>query len=380
MKKILIATGIYPPDIGGSATYSSLLSGELPKYGHTVKVLAYGMSSQGVPGFIYIISNNWPKGIRHFLYFLKLLEIGRRSDLILAADSSFGAAFISVLAGKILRRKVLVRVTGDYAWEQGVQRFGVKELIDDFQNKNYSFSVELLRKCQSFAVRNADLVIAPSNYLKKIAEGWGAASNKIKVIYNAVGMPDLKISKEEARQALGVSGKVIVSAGRLVPWKGFETLIEAVYELKEEIPDLKLIVIGNGPEEKYLEAKSLKLKANIIFTGVLPKDKLVQYLKAADLFVLNSSYEGFSHQVIEAMSLGLAVAAASVGGNPEVIKSGENGFLFGYNDKQTMKNIIISLFQDSNKRQALGQAAQKTSAQFSQDKMLRSLNNLITIL
>ena len=379
-KSILIATGIYPPHIGGSATYSSLLFRELPKRGHTAKVLTYGTASQRVAGSIYVISNSWPKGIKHFLYFLKLLEIGRRSDLILVADSSFGAAFISVIAGKILRRKIIVRVTGDYAWEQGVQRFGVKELIDDFQNKNYSLPVELLRKCQSFAVRNADLVIAPSRYLKKITEGWGVSGDKIKVIYNAVDLPDFKLSKEEARQVLGVSGKIIISAGRLVPWKGFEMLIQAIVEAEGVIPDIKLYIIGDGPEEGNLKAQSLKLKANIFFTGTLSKDKLMQYLKAADLFALNSSYEGFSHQIIEAMSIGLVVAAADVGGNPEVIKSGENGFLFGYNDKRAIIDILISFFQDSAGKQALGRAAQKTVAQFSQDKMLQSLNNLFTTL
>ncbi len=107
IKQILITTGIYPPDIGGSASYSSPLVKEL----------------------------SWPKGIRHFIYFLKTLWLGRKQDLILAADFSFGAAFVPMIAAKILRKKFLIRVTGDYTWEQGVQRFEVKDLMDDFQKK-----------------------------------------------------------------------------------------------------------------------------------------------------------------------------------------------------------------------------------------------------
>jgi glycosyltransferase involved in cell wall biosynthesis len=380
--RILVATGIYPPAIGGSATYSSLLFRELPKFGYSIKVLTYSGAIERVPDSVYIVSNSWPKGIRHLLYFFKLLAIGNQSDLILAADSSFGAAFVSVVAGKILRRKVLVRVTGDYAWEQGVQRFGVKELIDDFQNKKYSFFVELLRKCQSFAVRNADLVITPSNYLKKIAEGWGAVSDKIKIIYNAVDAPNFELSKEETRKATGAFGKIIVSAGRLVPWKGFEMLIRVVAEMAELFPDLKLYIIGDGPEFNKLRSliKNLQLQEIVFLLGVLPKDKLFRYLKAADLFLLNSSYEGFSHQIIEAMSFGLIVAASNVGGNPEIIKSGENGFLFEYNNKQAMKNTIAFIFQNLTKGQAIGQTSQKTAAQFSQDKMLRSLDNLFATL
>ncbi len=110
--RILIVTGIYPPDIGGSATYSNLLLNELPKRGFRVAVLTYGNSK--IPG-VFGVSKAWPKGIRHIIFLLKLLFLGRRYDLILPADSSFGAATIAVFAGKLIGKKVIVRVTGDYA-------------------------------------------------------------------------------------------------------------------------------------------------------------------------------------------------------------------------------------------------------------------------
>ncbi|MDQ5893447.1 MAG: hypothetical protein QG640_459, partial [Patescibacteria group bacterium] len=137
--KILISTGIYPPDIGGPATYSKLLFDELPKYGHEVSILSFGEV------------RHLPKVVRHLSYLFKLLNRAKSVDLIFAQDT-VSVGLPALIASRILKKKFFVRVPGDYAWEQSVQRFGVKESIDDFQNKKYGLKVEFLRKLQKITV------------------------------------------------------------------------------------------------------------------------------------------------------------------------------------------------------------------------------------
>src|SRR3989344_5786101 len=319
--RLLIATGIFPPDIGGPATYSKLLLEELSKRNFSIQIITYGEPKSGDPDNLKRISRHWPKGIRHFIYFWQVLRLGKKADVIFAQDP-VSAGLPAMLAAKILRKRFILKVVGDYAWEQGLQRFGARDLINDFQTKKYGWQIEVLRKIQSWVAKNADLVIVPSKYLKKIVSGWGVKDDKIKVIYNGVDLPELKFTAKE---------KLIISAGRLVPWKGFEALLEAFSVLIKDFPDWKLAIIGAGPELNKLKVESGKLKVSdkVIFTGALPKSELNDYLSRASIFALNTGYEGFSHQIVEAMVAGLPVLTTGVGGNPEIIEDGKNGLLAG---------------------------------------------------
>ena len=331
---MLVATGIYPPDIGGPATYSKLLFEELPKLGISVEVLSFGEVRR------------YPVAMRHFLYFLKVLWHGRRADIIFAQDP-VSVGLPAALVALVLRKTFLLKIVGDYAWEQGVQRYGVGEVLDEFLKRKYSWRVELFRKIQRWTARRAKKIIVPSEYLKRVVTAWGIDAKKISVVYNAIDFADIGISKEEARAELGISGRVLLSAGRLVPWKGFDVLIDMMPKLLAEFPDLKLIIVGDGPDRESLKRKaySVKQSENIIFTGSLPKNKLLTCLRASDIFVLNTSYEGFSHQIPEAMAIGVPVITTKVGGNPEVITDGSDGFLVALDDKNAFHEKISLLFR-----------------------------------
>ncbi len=375
LMKILIVSGIYPPEIGGSATYAALLRRELYSRGFEVSVLTYG-APRGAG--IFTASYSFPKGVRHLIFLYKLLILGWKSDLIFATDSSFGAATITAIAARLLRKKMVMRVTGDYAWEQGVLRFGVKDIMDEFRKKKYGFFVMTLRYFQKFAVKTATLIIAPSEYLKRIAVGWGINPEKVKVIYNAVDLPPIR-TNASLREATSNGTYNIISAGRLVPWKGFDVLMEAVAELRKDIPEIKLEIVGSGPEEKNQKSKikNQKLESTVFLIGSLPKDKLVEQIRAADVFVLNTAYEGFSHQIVEVMSLGVPVVTTSVGGNPEIIKDGENGLLVGYNDKEAIKKAIMRLHEDRELARSLGEGARVRAQLFSVERMIQDVENAI---
>ena len=359
-KRVLIATGIFPPEVGGPATYSKILLDELSKENFGVRVLSFGNIRR------------FPKILRHIAYGLKTFWMGRNSDVIFAQDP-VSVGFPAMLAAKILRKKFILKIVGDYAWEQGVQRFEVKEILDDFLNKKYGINVEVLRKIEKFVANHTEKIIVPSEYLKKVVSAWGVNPNKIKVIYNAFDFKDFEHTLRRP------TSKLIVSAGRLVPWKGFGTLIEIMPKILREVPDAKLIIIGDGPERHKLKLQvaTWRLGRQVELIGNLPHKKVLEYLASADAFILNTAYEGFSHQILEAMAIGAPVITTNVCGNPELVENNVSGILVEFNDKEAIKNSILKLLKDEKLTQKLTSAAFQKSKQFSKERMI---NETIKIL
>ena len=363
-KRILIATGIFPPEVGGPATYSKILLDELPENGFGVAVATYGASK------------TLPWLIRHALFGLRVFFMVMRHDVLYSQDA-VNSGVVSAISAFVWRKKFILKIVGDYAWEQGVQRFGVKEVLDDFLKNKYRWEVELLRKIQKFAANRADKIIVPSEYLKGVVEKWGVRGEKICVVYNAFE-PLENDYKKKAKEEL-FPDKVIVSAGRLVPWKGFDALIDIMPEILKIFPETKLFIIGDGPEMTKLEVKikNRELAKQVFMLGKLSTQELVYYL-FADVFVLNTAYEGFSHQILEAMAIGTPVITTKIGGNPELVEDGISGILVEFNDKEALTNSILKLLQDEKLAQKLSTAAVKKAHKFVSKRMIGDTIKIIT--
>jgi glycosyltransferase involved in cell wall biosynthesis len=360
--KILITTGV--SSIGGPATYSKLLAKYLPNRGVGVFVLSF----ESV--------NKLPKILSHFVFFIKILFYLVRYDLIFAQDP-VSVGLPSWLAARVLRKKIILRLAGDYALEQAVQRFGVLDSMNDFQNKKYGFRVEFLRKVQVFVLNRVDLVIVPSFYFAGLMTKWLKDKNKIQVIYNGIEMAEEKLTKIQARSVLNIQSDdiMIVSAGRLIKSKGFEVTIDAMDDLLKINNKFKLLIIGEGPEHEFLlnKTQGLNLKDRIVFLGQLKRADLLLYLRAADIFVLNTAFESFSFQVLEAMSYGLPVITSNVCSLPELIIDQQSGFLIDYNDKAALIKTISSLTTDLELREKIAEQARLKARSFSIEKTVDSL-------
>lgn len=354
--KIVIAADIFPPDIGGPATYSDNLAREFKKNGHDVTVICYGDKTAEfkVDGYkIYKIGRHKPVIFRYSNYFKKLIDIAAGSDLIYA-QGPVSAGLPTMLAAKILRKKYIIKVVGDYAWEQSRGRFGIQDGIDEFQEKKYSLKIELFRSIQSSVAKNALRVITPSHYLECIVKKWGVKEENIKVIYNSVNFDRVNIiNKEEAQKKIGLKGKIVFSIARLVPWKGFGMLIKIWPELIKQDTDLKLVIAGDGPEEDNLRrlVRENKLEDKVFLVGRVEHKKLSDYFSAAEMFVLNSGYEGLSHVLIEAMAHKVPIIASDKGGNIEVIKNNENGIIAEYNNEEAWKKAMLKLIRDNESKE-----------------------------
>lgn len=367
-KKILIATGIFPPDIGGPATYSKLLADKLPERGFEVVVANFG-EVRGLP-----------KVVRHIVYFFNVLARARGCDVVYAQDP-VSVGLPAILAAKLLRKKFYLKVVGDYAWEQGVQRAGVTDGLDTFSREHakYSFFVRLLKCIERRVALSADVIITPSEYLKTIVTNWGVPAEKITVIYNGFDAPALVDDKETLRKKLGIEGYAILSVGRLVPWKGFMMLVEMMPNLVKDISDAHLFIAGSGPDQVLLEKKvaELGLTEHITFLGKLSQEKLFEYIKASDVFVLNTSYEGFSHQLLEVMALGTPVITTPAGGNVEILSDHTNGLLVPFNDQVLFEKAVKELHSSGAVAQSVAQAAQKKSHEFSDERMLEKIADVL---
>jgi glycosyltransferase involved in cell wall biosynthesis len=331
--KLLIAADIFPPQAGGPATYVVNLANALVKDGWGVKIVSLNPDGDEhvTRNTHHATSRN--KLLRYWQYFQLLRKHAKNVDVIYAMGP-VNAGLPALIVAKLQKKKFVTKVVGDYAWEQGIQRFGVEDLIDPFQKKNnYSPIVRLLKWIESLTVKHANKVIVPSSYLKMIVVGWGAKEDRVEVVYNAIAVPEVAPAEKPAGE------RWIVSVGRIVPWKGMGTLIAAMPNLVREMPDIRLKIVGDGPtlEELREQVIDSRLENYVDLFGRLPREETLRYIAAADVFVLNSAYEGLPHVLLEAAFLHTPSVASDAGGNPEVLPK---EYLFPYNDQGRMEECI----------------------------------------
>jgi glycosyltransferase involved in cell wall biosynthesis len=269
--KLLIAADIFPPESGGPATYVVTLANELVKQGVQVAVVSLNPNSDrsvlDSRVELAMVSSS-VKLLRYWQYYQMLKQCGKSADLIYAMGP-VNAGYPALRAAQKLGIKLVVKVVGDYAWEQGQVLGLTREPVDDFQRTKHGGKIGRLKKIEARVVKAADQVITPSEYLKKIVVGWGAEEKKVQVIYNEVPF-------EPVNSLVHPGEHWIVSAGRLVPWKKMETLIEVMPEVLKKVPDAKLKIVGDGPEFAALASKISKLHLeNVVELTVVVYQKAV---------------------------------------------------------------------------------------------------------
>jgi glycosyltransferase involved in cell wall biosynthesis len=215
--------------------------------------------------------------------------------------------------------------------------------------------------------------------MKSIVTTWGVHPANIVPIYSALFPLPVDQARNEIRKSLGYKGTVVISAGRLVPWKGFMTLIEILPELRKKIKDANLVIIGEGPDDARLKARvhELGVSEHVRFVPRQAKHALGAAIVGADVFVLNTSYEGLSHQLLEVMALGVPIVTTNVGGNPELIKDTVTGILVPYDDKEELISGLERASTHEDFRESLVRNARLRVKDFEKEKVIKDLVNLL---
>jgi glycosyltransferase involved in cell wall biosynthesis len=177
--------------------------------------------------------------------------------------------------------------------------------------------------------------------------------------------------REDLRSELGLGGNVLVFAGRLGPQKALGVLLEAL----AEVPDITLVVAGDGPERAALEARAreLGIDGRVSFLGAVPRERVLRLFGAGDATVLSSAWENFPHTVVEALAVGCPVIATAVGGVPEVVTDGDNGLLVAPGDAHALGAAIARFFGDAELRARLAAAAPASVAGYSEDAVFSAI-------
>lgn len=214
-----------------------------------------------------------------------------------------------------------------------------------------------------FALGKADLIICDSQTLKKGLEKLGTSPTKIRMVYNGVDTQQFSPKPgNEFKAKIGLPGSpTIISTRSLRPLYNIEMLIKAVPLVLKEVPQLMLIIAGEGELRGGLEnlAKSLKVANNIRFVGWVSHEKLANYLASSDIYVSTSLSDSTSISLQEAMACELAPVVTDLPANREWVINGGNGFIVPVNNIDMLAERIIYLLKNDEVRKKFGKAGRK---------------------
>jgi len=341
--RILMVTGIFPPDRGGPASYVPKMARALAGLGHKVEVVCLSdhlANDDSVHSFhVHRIRRGqfWPLRIAKTV--LTIWRAARRHDLVFVNGLGSESALAALLAG----RPAVHKIVGDYAWERAVGRKWFPGTIDEYQTSPKSPVLKALDFVRTVPLKLARQIIVPSHYLSRIVGGWRLRPEKIRVIHNAVGTPAIA---KPANLLPPWEGRTLITVCRLVPWKGVAELIRILPGL----PETRLVIAGDGHLRAELAAlaESCLVAKRILFLGDVPHSEIADCLAQSDAFVLNSTYEGLPHVVLEAMAAGIPVIATDAGGTGEVVRHEITGLLVPVGDNGALQSTIDRLWRDAS--------------------------------
>ena len=330
--KVLIVTGIWPPDVGGPATHAPDVAAFLLSRGHAVEVVT---TADGPPARqrypVHWVRRGLGPGVRHVEALRLIASCARRVDVVYSTGM-FGRSSLGTL---LARTPLVVKLTADPAYERA-RRWGLWHgSLEEFQ-ATAGIRTLPLRSTRDLDIRRTAHVITPSAYIRELALGWGAEPERVTVLANpAPPIPELE-PRDELRDELGFDGPTLVFAGRLTAQKALDVGIEAARRA-----GVALAIAGDGPDRAALERLG-----HARFLGPLHRQGVLELFRAGDAALLSSVWENFPHSVVEALAVGTPVIATRTGGVAEVVRDGENGLLVEPGDLAGLTAAIERFFGD----------------------------------
>jgi glycosyltransferase involved in cell wall biosynthesis len=272
-ENIVIATGIYPPEIGGPAEYARELFDSLLIQKYQVSIVTYGELKK------------FPTGLRHLLYFIKLIFDALGADYIIALDT-FSVGVPAVIFGKIFGKKTVLRVGGDFLWESYLERTKEEILLSQFYQTSHKFSLKerIIFRLTKFVLRSATTVVFSTDWQRKIMEKpYNLDLSKTKIIENFFPLSEMPASQN-------IQPKVFLSPSRDVFIKNKKRLIEAFQKIKEKYPEF------------------------VLDTEQVSHDVLLQKMSKSYAVIVNSFSEVSSNLVCDALASDLPAILTSDNG------------------------------------------------------------------
>jgi len=307
--------------------------------------------------------------VKHRAIFLPLacilgcyLCLFRKIDTIVC-QSPLTEGVIGVILKKVFGKELIVEAHGD--WKE-----------TPFLNRRRIGSGLLKRVvpvAARISFRNADKIRTLTNHFMERIKAIVPGKN----YFIFPTFTDIDYFLEEKNTSFK---KYILTVAVLSPVKNTETLIDAFAVVQKQFPDFKLVVAGEGPSAGDLvsRVKDLGLENSVVFAGKLSIQQVREAMKDCYVFVLPSLSEGFGRVLIEAMALGKPIIASRVGGIPEIVKDGENGFLVEPKDTELLAEKLSLLLRDETLAKNMGNRGYEfCKARFSNKKYVENFVDLI---
>jgi glycosyltransferase involved in cell wall biosynthesis len=358
MVKVCFISPEYLPLSGGTGAYVYYLSKELMKLGNSACIVTgYGESRD-------VKINE-----QHQIFFLKSLKAPVVKSFLFAASAS---RKLSRLRGSfpVDIAHVNLPLVPSFAVPSGFGKTLISTVHSTWKgeaeaikgepysrlNSNEKFMVSFnwfLRIFEERMLERSNKIIAVSDFTRReLKQYYKVKQDKIRVIHNGVDTSKFQPAgdKRKAKEELGFNPDdvAVLSVGRLYARKGLFTLIESMPAVVRRFPRVKFIISGKGQSNEMKKlvshATRLGVRDHIVFTGYFPDRKLPRLYQAADVFAFSTFYENLPFAVLEALSTGLPVVTTRVGGIPEMIEDGKNGFLVQpFNSRELSDRVLYFL-------------------------------------
>ena len=371
--RILIATDSYRHQLNGVTNSILLLSDELRRRGHTVKVLSLSESRHSYRDedeyYISSLSSLVYPDFRISLTFHDrfLKELADWKPDIVHIQTEFSA---KRLAMKVIQKNQTPFVMSHHThYEDYLKPYVGKRLLNRLASVFYQK-----------AYGHTRLLIVPSEKAKEVLGPYGLTC-PITIIPNGIDMGQERISEEEKSRLLSElqiehNGKVMVNVSRISREKNIDELIDFFSDYLKTDPQASLLIVGGGPQLKQLKKKAEEagLEKKIIFSGMIPHAEVYKYYQLGDLFVCASTFETQGLTYFEAMANGLPLLCRRDKCLKDVISEGQNGFT--YTTEEEFLAHAAEILNDPTRRQMMGKASEERSEQYTKDEFVSSLEHL----
>ena len=332
-----------PAEVGGLERVIQGLSAELVAQGHRVTVAAVLQPGADASSFLEPLRIAGVETVRIEVqgrrYLREIRAVGRMLDSLRPDILHTHGYRVDLLHGGGARRRGIATVSTLH----GSSRMGgLSHLFEWIQER---------------ALRRFDGVIAVSQPLMEELQERGVRKERLHLVPNAWNPPTQPLSRTAARAELGLEegDPVMGWIGRLIPIKGCDVFVDALSRISHT--DWSAVIIGDGPEREGLVSRvaELGIAERVRFVGAVPE--AARFLAAFDLFVLSSRSEGTPMVLLEAMGAGVPVVATRVGGIPDVLRAGVDGWLVPPEDPQELARSLEEALSAASVRVARGDAA-----------------------
>jgi len=339
--RLLIATGIYPPDIGGPATYTKVLKRGLSEFGFRVKVVTYADNSDIKENDVYKIRRSQNILFRYCDYFYSIWKLSVWSDIIYAHDLvSVGipCSLVKMFKPEI---KLVVRLGGDFLWEKAFNNEWTSEPLINYYKRPKKIREKIFIKIYKFVLAKCDKIIFSTEWQKEIYEKYLQIDKTkacvVENIYPKVHFPEHEEFKFNQK-------KNILFVGRLIKLKNIELLLQAVKEVK----GVRLLIIGRGPDKKRLFEliRKMELTTRVKVRDRMPHQEILHEILKSFLFVIPSITEISSNLFLECLKLQKPVILSQEGGFYKKYK--DDIMFINPFDKADLVNKINFLLNENN--------------------------------